>query len=147
MTSEYQSGAPWTDKHTVALTRAIVSLVLANRTTLYTDPELLEVANNHGDRIRKKTHQILHKLVDRVPGAEQIMADELTKTASVRSLRKKAGQGNDCGVANPGLRIKKELDTQPITKKRKMVDDEIAEWLDLPEDDEELADDTFIKLS
>ena len=69
---------------------------MANRATLYADPALADVNNNGGDRINKKTQQILRKLTDGMPGAEHAIKDAAT------AGKAKGRGGKKEGTVSPG---------------------------------------------
>ncbi|WVR07089.1 hypothetical protein IAU60_004128 [Kwoniella sp. DSM 27419] len=66
----------WSDHHTEAMFRGIVTLVLNNRSSLYAIPQVSGVNGNGGDRINKKVQQVLKKVCEGqgVPG---LVDDEL----------------------------------------------------------------------
>ncbi|KAK6910054.1 hypothetical protein I204_04975 [Kwoniella mangroviensis CBS 8886] len=68
---------PWVQPHTQALLRGMVQIILQHRTELYTLPSLCGVSNNHGDRIRKKTHHMLKQFCELYPGSEGLVEEEI----------------------------------------------------------------------
>jgi hypothetical protein len=84
--------------------------VLASRPTLYAAPELQGVSGNGGDKINKKTQQLLKKLCGQVSGAEMIVDEEVKKLS-------KGKQGGKASPAKGGS----------PTKKRKVKDEAESE--------------------
>jgi hypothetical protein len=61
----------------------MVQTILASRVGIYETPELQPWSNNGGSKINQKIQQLLKKLGSTIPGAAEIVAEEvaaLTKT-------------------------------------------------------------------
>lgn len=114
--------APWTDQHQVrsqgfirdsadvrlqaALIRRIVQVVLNNRPTLYTSPELSDVAYHGGDVINRKTKQILTAFAGKYIVANELGAARSNKTGSTPSSPRK-GKSKDGSGSVAGSPTKK----------------------------------------
>ena len=87
---------------------------MTNRSILYAEPSLAGVNYNGGDRINKKTQQLLRKLADEVLGGDDIIKEALASTKSSKGGKSQKSPGKDKG--------RKDNDTSPKTtpKKRKV---------------------------
>jgi hypothetical protein len=63
----------------VTLFRQLVASTLASRATFYSDPDLAPWSSNGGDRINKKIQQLLRKVGAGIPGAKEVVTEELAK--------------------------------------------------------------------
>jgi hypothetical protein len=63
----------------VTLFRQLVASALASRGTFYSDPDLAPWSSNGGDRINKKIQQLLKKVGAGIPGAKEVVTEELAK--------------------------------------------------------------------
>ncbi|WWC70038.1 uncharacterized protein I206_103982 [Kwoniella pini CBS 10737] len=95
---------PWGDEHTIALLRTSIQILLLHRSDIYSNPSLIGVSDNGGNRINMKLQQILKKLCNTFPGAENLVVEEVN---NLKEARSKNGNGS-----NPST-----------PKKRKMKDE------------------------
>jgi hypothetical protein len=63
----------------VTLFRQLVASALASRATFYSNPDLAPWSSNGGDRINKKIQQLLRKVGAEIPGAKEVVTEELAK--------------------------------------------------------------------
>ena len=63
----------------MTLFRQLVASTLASRATFYTNPDLAPWSSNGGDRINKKIQQLLRKVGAGIPGAKEVVTEELAK--------------------------------------------------------------------
>ena len=111
--------------HQVALVRGMVATILSSRPAIYERPELVEVANNGGSRINQKAQQLLKTLAKSVPGAEDVVAEELAKLGrGKKTPTKKASGGEDGDKCTPSPSAKKKAKLgQPVKMESDHDDD------------------------
>jgi hypothetical protein len=63
----------------IALFRKLVSNALHHRAEFYADPSLAAWSSNGGDKINKKLQQLLKKFEASIPGAGEVVNQEVAK--------------------------------------------------------------------
>ena len=63
----------------MTLFRQLVASTLASRATFYSNPDLAPWSSNGGDRINKKIQQLLRRVGAGIPGAKEVVNEELAK--------------------------------------------------------------------
>jgi hypothetical protein len=86
---------------------------LAARGEIYGNPSLADWSSNHGDKINKKLKQLLQKFGNLIPGAEDIVAEEVAKLSG----GKKGATPKKAKLAA----VEDDGSTTPSPKKRKRV--------------------------
>lgn len=66
----------------VILFRKMVATILISRSEIYTTPELAQWSSNGGNSINKKIQQLLTRFGKLIPGAEQIVKEEVANLTS-----------------------------------------------------------------
>ncbi|KAL7421873.1 hypothetical protein Q5752_003644 [Cryptotrichosporon argae] len=87
---------PWTDEHTLALLRSLVSLTLTSRAHLYALPALATQSGNGGDRINKHLLALLRATAvgTGVDGAEGVVSEAIATGRKRKAEVVKAGKAD-----------------------------------------------------
>lgn len=63
----------------------MVAAVMAARPQMYSNPELAPWSGNYGNLINGRIKQMLQRFAKNIPGAEQIVAEEVAKKSKGKS--------------------------------------------------------------
>jgi hypothetical protein len=88
----------------------MVIAILTSRSSIYASPDLTDWSGNGGDKINKKIQQLLNNLGTNIPGAEQVVKEEVAKLSKKKGSPAKEKNGSTTPSPKKRKRVVKEED-------------------------------------